>query len=59
MIDAVGTAEGIKSALDWLASGPFKERELKLVLRDKNGAEKIGTLNELRAERETAGSIFE
>lgn len=46
LIDAVGSAEGVKAGLRWLREGPFKERPLKVMLQ---GPEKwrVGTLDRL------------
>jgi hemolysin-activating ACP:hemolysin acyltransferase len=37
LIDAVGKGQGLDAALDWLKTGPFKERPLNLIARDREG----------------------
>jgi hemolysin-activating ACP:hemolysin acyltransferase len=54
LIDAVGSAGGVKAGLRWLREGPFREGPLKLVARDKDGTAAISTLEALMADR--AGS---
>ena len=34
LIDAVGSAEGVKAGVRWLKEGPFKERALKVMVRN-------------------------
>ncbi len=51
LIDAVGQAEGLETALQWLKVGPFKERPLNLIARDKQGAVAVSTLDVLMADR--------
>ncbi|MFK0691157.1 toxin-activating lysine-acyltransferase [Mesorhizobium sp. IMUNJ 23033] len=52
LIDAAGDAEGIRAALRWLASGPFKEQPIKLITRDASGTTTVTTLEASLAERE-------
>ncbi len=56
LIDAVGNPAGVRAALQWLATGPFKERALKVVVRDNSGAPKVATLGALMAARAETGS---
>jgi hemolysin-activating ACP:hemolysin acyltransferase len=53
LIDAVGDGAGLEAALRWLKTGPFKERRLNLIARDKQGAAAVSTLEALIAERAT------
>jgi cytolysin-activating lysine-acyltransferase len=50
LIDAVG-GEGLDIALQWLRAGPFKERTLNLVARDKHASVGVSTLEALIAKR--------
>jgi len=57
LIDAVGNAEGIRMALQWLAAGPFKDRPLKMSgVRKAGGPVDVTTLSALLAERAGAGT---
>jgi len=57
LIDAVGNAEGVRMALQWLAAGPFKERPLKMSsVRKVGGPVEVTTLSALLAERTGAGT---
>jgi hemolysin-activating ACP:hemolysin acyltransferase len=51
LIDAVGDGKGLDSALQRLKAGPFKERPLNLITRDKEGAPAASTLEALMAHR--------
>jgi cytolysin-activating lysine-acyltransferase len=51
LIDAVGEGKGLEAALQWLRTGPFKERRLNLVARDKQGSVAASTLEALIADR--------
>jgi hemolysin-activating ACP:hemolysin acyltransferase len=51
LIDAVGDAVGVRTALLWLAAGPFKEQPLKMILRGADGAALVTTLGALLTER--------
>lgn len=55
LIDAAGSPEGVRHALRWLGEGPFKERVLKMVVRDAGGAMKVGTLGEVIKRQVQAG----
>lgn len=57
LIDLVGGPAEVRSALEWLASGPFKERPLKLVVRDQRGVARIGTLHQILSERLGDGAL--
>ena len=46
LIDAVGSPEGINAGLRWLREGPFRERALKLIVRDADRA-RATTLDQL------------
>jgi hemolysin-activating ACP:hemolysin acyltransferase len=56
LIDAAGNPAGVRAALRWLGEGPFKERRLKVVMRDPSGAVRIGTLAESLKPEERAAS---
>jgi len=47
LIDIVGDPRGINIALGTLSHGPFKDRDVKLVIRDKAGIANVETLAEL------------
>jgi hemolysin-activating ACP:hemolysin acyltransferase len=47
LIDAVGSAEGVKAGLGWLKEAPFKERRIKLIANVGNGGPKVQTLDEI------------
>lgn len=49
LIDAVGSAAGVKAGLQWLIAGPFREKALKVVVRDEGGAARVSTLVDLTA----------
>jgi cytolysin-activating lysine-acyltransferase len=51
LIDVVGKGKGLDAALQWLKTGPFKERRLNLIARDKQGAVAVSTLDALMADR--------
>jgi cytolysin-activating lysine-acyltransferase len=51
IIDAVGGEQALDAALQWLKSGPFKERPLHLVTPGPRGAAVVSTLDSLIAER--------
>jgi hemolysin-activating ACP:hemolysin acyltransferase len=56
LIDAVGGAQGVRHALQWLgAEGPFRERPLKLVAHGAGEAPKVTTLAALIADQGKAG----
>ena len=56
LIGAAGAVEGVRTALRWLAAGPFKERPLKMTVRGVAGGTTVTTLESLLAEQaETAG----
>lgn len=57
LIDAAGDVEGVRTALQRLAAGPFKEWPLKMTVRGAGGATTVTTLEALLAERTDAGSI--
>lgn len=46
LIDAVGSAEGVKAGLRWLKDGPFKEASLKL-MTEGAGQRRVETLDHL------------
>ncbi len=50
-LDAAGDSAGVRSALQWLATGPFKERTLKINVRDTGGMLRVIALDALLAER--------
>jgi cytolysin-activating lysine-acyltransferase len=56
LIDAAGDAAGVRSALQWLAAGPFKERSLKMTVRGADGVAGVTTLAALLGERSEAAS---
>jgi hemolysin-activating ACP:hemolysin acyltransferase len=56
LIDAVGSGEGLNAALQWLAGGPFKERSLNLITKDKRGSPAASNLETLVADR-AAGAV--
>jgi hemolysin-activating ACP:hemolysin acyltransferase len=47
LIDAAGDPVGVRTALQWLSAGPFKERPLKIIVRGEGGAAKVATLGAL------------
>jgi hemolysin-activating ACP:hemolysin acyltransferase len=47
LIDAVGDSKALNAALQWLKAGPFKERPLSLIVRDKQGSATVSTLDAL------------
>ena len=49
LIDIVGEPRALGPALRTLAEGPFKAREVHVVLREANGAARISTLADLQA----------
>lgn len=51
LIDAAGKGKGLDAALQWLKTGPFKERPLNLITRDRQRAVTVSTLKELIADR--------
>jgi|SRR5579872_3648342 len=57
LIDAVGQAEGLDAGLKWLKAGPFKERPLNLVTRDKQGTVAATTLEMLMADRAAGAAV--
>jgi cytolysin-activating lysine-acyltransferase len=57
LVDAAGSAEGVRAALHWLASGPFKDQPLKIVARGASGATRIATLDAWLAERTDSGEV--
>jgi cytolysin-activating lysine-acyltransferase len=57
LIDATGSAEGVRAALHWLAAGPFKDQTLKMAVRGANGAKRIATLEALLAEQADSGNV--
>lgn len=56
LIDAAGSPAGVKAALRWLNEGPFRERALKVVVREESGAAKVAMLAALLTEHATKGS---
>ena len=52
----VGNAEGVRSALQWLAAGPFKEGPLKMTMRGGDGDMGVTTVQALLAEQANIGS---
>ena len=46
LIDAVGSAEGIKAALRWLKDRPFKDKSLKLIAQGSDGV-RVETLDHI------------
>ncbi|WP_052833170.1 toxin-activating lysine-acyltransferase [Bradyrhizobium sp. LTSP885] len=56
LIDAIGNAEGVRTALQWLAAGPFKERLLKITMRGADPVMDVTTLQTLLAEQANIGS---
>ena len=54
LIDAAGDAIGVGRALYWLAAGPFKERDLKMIVQRVDGARTVNTLAHFLAERAAA-----
>jgi hemolysin-activating ACP:hemolysin acyltransferase len=55
LIDAVGNADSVMAGLRWLKSEPFKERQLNLITRDKQGVGVTTTLDVLLANQAAAG----
>lgn len=51
LIDALGNGKGMDAALQWLKAGPFKEKPLNLMARDKQGALTVSTLDAVMADR--------
>ena len=51
LIDAAGDVVGVRTALEWLAADPFKDRPLKMILRGLDGGVQVTTLGVLMAER--------
>ncbi|MDX2288905.1 MAG: toxin-activating lysine-acyltransferase [Hyphomicrobiaceae bacterium] len=49
IVDLVGDTRGLNLALGTLSQGPFKDRTVKVVTRDKAGAARVETLAELAA----------
>ena len=47
LIDAVGSPAMLRPALQWLKSGLFKERPLKLLRSDESGKTRVETLDDL------------
>ncbi|WP_158818017.1 toxin-activating lysine-acyltransferase [Methylocapsa sp. S129] len=58
LIDAAGSPAGVKVALRWLSEGAFKERALRLAVRDTGGAARVGTLTEMLKLGTEAGSTM-
>jgi cytolysin-activating lysine-acyltransferase len=56
LVDAVGNAEGVRTGLQWLAAGPFKDRLLKMTVRGGDGAMDVTTLQDLLAQQANIGS---
>lgn len=56
LIDAVGTAEGVRTALQRLVEGPFKDRQLKMTVRGGNSALGVTTLQALLVQQANAES---
>ena len=54
LIDAVGSAEGVKAGLRWLKDGPFKEASLKL-RTEGSGKGRVETLDHLMSATAQAG----
>jgi cytolysin-activating lysine-acyltransferase len=44
IVDLVGAPAGMRHALQWLKAGPFKDKNLKLVVRDAMGVVRVETL---------------
>jgi hemolysin-activating ACP:hemolysin acyltransferase len=57
LIDAVGDVRGVRTAMQWLATGPFKERELKIATRRQGAVSTVATLDALLAERAEVGGL--
>jgi len=55
LIDAVGDPRGLNVAFRWLESAPFKERRLKVIVRDASGAPTVDTLDCLIADAKAVG----
>jgi cytolysin-activating lysine-acyltransferase len=47
LIDAVGSAEGVRAGLRWLKEGPFSERAIKLIGVEEAGRPKVQLLDDL------------
>jgi hemolysin-activating ACP:hemolysin acyltransferase len=57
LIDAAGSPAGVKAALQRLADGPFKERALKVVVREEpGGVARVGALADIVRRDAGAGS---
>jgi len=54
LIDAVGSAEGVKAGLRWLKEGPFKEKPLKMILRGPETS-RVETLDDLKVPTHDVG----
>jgi hemolysin-activating ACP:hemolysin acyltransferase len=57
LIDAAGEVEGLRNALQWLATGPFRERPLKMAVRGEGAGTTVTTLEALLGERIDTGSV--
>ena len=47
IVELAGAPAGVRHALQWLKAGPFKDRDIKLVVRDGSGAPQAVTLDKL------------
>jgi hemolysin-activating ACP:hemolysin acyltransferase len=59
LIDAAGDSVGVRTALQWLAAGPFKEQPLKMTVRGEGETAKVTTLGALLTEAAEATSTTE
>jgi len=50
LVDLVGGPAEVRSILRWLASGHFKDRPLKLVVRDESGGPRVITLDRIASQ---------
>jgi hemolysin-activating ACP:hemolysin acyltransferase len=57
LIGAAGSPAGVKSALRWLGAGPFKDRTLKVDVREAGSAAMVGTLGDVM-KREALSRTF-
>ena len=51
LIDAAGNAAGVRSALQWLSAGTFKDRPLKVPMRSRDGVTNVTTLHAMLAQQ--------
>jgi cytolysin-activating lysine-acyltransferase len=50
VVDLAGAPAGVRHALQWLKAGPFKDRDVKLVVRDGAGNARVAPLETLTGE---------